>query len=91
MFPLMSHGSIQVTGRNIWIFALIDSEPRMQTKPVVFYLFMTYSVIEIFRLRQLIFLVKNRRQTDQVPLLFRYPYYLLSINGHSFGLLTWFR
>lgn len=27
----------------------------------------------------------------QVPLLFRYPYYLLSINGHSFGLLTWFR
>jgi len=61
--------AIQVTGRNIWIFALIDSEPRMQTKPVVFYLFMTYSVIEIFR----------------------YPYYLLSINGHSFGLLTWFR
>ena len=38
-----------MTGRNIWLFALIDSEPRMQTKPVVFYLFMTYSVIEVFR------------------------------------------
>jgi len=41
--------TIQVTGRCIWIFCLIDSEPRMQSKPVVFYLFMTYSVIEIFR------------------------------------------
>jgi len=61
--------ALQVTGRNIWIFALIDSEPRMQTKPVVFYLFMTYSIIEIFR----------------------YPYYLLSIYGHSLGLLTWMR
>ena len=38
-----------MTGRNIWLFALIDSEARMQTKPVVFYLFMTYSVIEVFR------------------------------------------
>ena len=58
MFLLIAR--FQVTGRNIWIFALIDSEPRMQTKPVVFYLFMTYSVIEIFRLLQLIFLLKNR-------------------------------
>jgi len=40
---------IQVVGRNIWLFALIDSEPRMQNKPVVFYLFMTYSTIEIVR------------------------------------------
>jgi len=40
---------IQVTGRCIWIFCLIDSEPRMHSKPVVFYLFMTYSTIEIFR------------------------------------------
>ena len=47
---LGSSGPLQVTGRNIWIFALIDSEPRMQTKPVVFYLFMTYAIIEIFRL-----------------------------------------
>ena len=50
---IQNFGSLlfQVTGRNIWIFALIDSEPRMQTKPVVFYLFMTYSIIEIFRFR----------------------------------------
>jgi len=40
---------IQVCGRNIWLLALIDSEPRMQTKPVVFYLFMTYASVEIIR------------------------------------------
>jgi len=39
----------QVTGRNIWILLLIGGEERMQTKPVVFYLFMTYSVIELVR------------------------------------------
>ena len=56
-----------MTGRNIWIFALIDSEPRMQTKPVVFYLFMTYSIIEIFRLleRKRIIMMCS----SQVPLL----------------------
>ena len=41
--------SLQVTGRNIWLLVLIDSEERMQSKPVVFYLFMTYAIIEIFR------------------------------------------
>jgi len=40
---------LQVTGRNIWILLLIGGEERMQTKPVVFYLFMTYSVIELVR------------------------------------------
>lgn len=41
--------SLQVTTRNIWLLVLIESEERMQSKPVVFYLFMTYAVIEIFR------------------------------------------
>merc|ERR1719400_284581 len=41
--------TIQVVGRNIWILALISGEERMQSKPVVFYLFMTYATIEIVR------------------------------------------
>ena len=38
-----------VGGRNFVIFALIESEPRMQEKPVVFYLMMVYSALEIIR------------------------------------------
>jgi len=41
--------TIQVVGRNIWILCLIDGEERMQSKPVVFYLFATYSAIEVIR------------------------------------------
>ncbi|XP_075222210.1 3-hydroxyacyl-CoA dehydratase 2 isoform X2 [Lycorma delicatula] len=40
---------LQVGGRAIILFAMIDAEPRMQTKPVVFYLFLTWSIIEIVR------------------------------------------
>jgi len=40
---------IQVTGRNIWLLCLIDGEERMQSKPVVFYLFVTYATIELVR------------------------------------------
>ena len=36
-------------GRNVFLFLLIDSEPRMQDKPVVFYLLATYSCIELVR------------------------------------------
>lgn len=39
----------QVGGRAIILFAMIDSEPRMQTKPVVFYLFLTWSIVEVVR------------------------------------------
>lgn len=40
---------LQVTGRAIVLFAMIEAEPRMQTKPVVFYLFIIWSSIEIVR------------------------------------------
>lgn len=40
---------IQVGGRNAIIFLLIEAEPRMQEKPVVFYIFIVYSIIELFR------------------------------------------
>jgi len=41
--------TIQVGGRLIWLFVMIDSEPRMQEKPVVFYLLLVYASIEIVR------------------------------------------
>ncbi|CAH2243559.1 jg1606 [Pararge aegeria aegeria] len=40
---------LQISGRAFILFAMIESEPRMQTKPVVFYLFLLWSLIEVFR------------------------------------------
>lgn len=40
---------LQVGGRGFVLFFMIDAEPRMQTKPVVFYLFLIWSIIEIVR------------------------------------------
>ena len=40
---------ILVGGRNFVIFVLIESEPRMHEKPVVFYLMMVYGALEIIR------------------------------------------
>ena len=40
---------LQVFGRNFVILALIESEERIQEKPVVFYLFFIYSIIELVR------------------------------------------
>lgn len=40
---------MQVTGRAFVLFAMIDNEPRMMTKPVVFYLFIIWAIIEIVR------------------------------------------
>lgn len=40
---------LQVSGRGFVLFCMIDGEPRMQTKPVVFYLFLVWCTIEIVR------------------------------------------
>ncbi|XP_046746680.1 very-long-chain (3R)-3-hydroxyacyl-CoA dehydratase isoform X2 [Diprion similis] len=40
---------LQVGARAIILFCMIESEPRMQTKPVVFYLFVVWSSVEIVR------------------------------------------
>lgn len=45
--PLMPF--LQVTGRNFILFVMINAEERMQTKPVIFYLFMIWSSIELVR------------------------------------------
>lgn len=39
----------QVSGRAIILFCMIESELRMQTKPVVFYVFLVWSTVEIVR------------------------------------------
>ena len=40
---------IQVSGRNFVLFAMIDAEERMQTKPVIFFLFLMWSSVELIR------------------------------------------
>ncbi|KAK3930700.1 Very-long-chain (3R)-3-hydroxyacyl-CoA dehydratase 3 [Frankliniella fusca] len=40
---------IQTLGRAFILFCMIDAEPRMHSKPVVFYLFMIWSSIELIR------------------------------------------
>lgn len=40
---------LQTGGRAFVLFFMIDAEPRMQTKPVVFYLFLVWSTVEIIR------------------------------------------
>ncbi|CRL02072.1 CLUMA_CG015096, isoform A [Clunio marinus] len=40
---------VQISGRAFILFAMIEHEPRMMTKPVVFYLFIIWGVIEIVR------------------------------------------
>lgn len=56
MHPLFNYtkGSVlmpflQVTGRNFVLFIMIENEEHMQTKPVIFYLFIVWSIIEIVR------------------------------------------
>lgn len=40
---------MQVCGRNIILFGLINAEERLQTKPVIFYLFLVWAAIEVVR------------------------------------------
>lgn len=40
---------LQVTGRNFILFCMIDAENRIQTKPVIFLLFLCWSLIECVR------------------------------------------
>lgn len=40
---------VQVMGRNFIIFAMIEGEPRIQTKPVIFYLYIVWSSVEVIR------------------------------------------
>ncbi|XP_059056132.1 very-long-chain (3R)-3-hydroxyacyl-CoA dehydratase isoform X2 [Achroia grisella] len=40
---------VQVMGRNFVIFAMIEGEPRIQTKPVIFYLYIVWSAVEVIR------------------------------------------
>jgi hypothetical protein len=41
--------TVQVGGRSIILFCLIEAESRIQDKPVIFYLILCWSIIELFR------------------------------------------
>jgi len=53
---------IQVSGRNIFLWILIGNEERMQSQNFVFYLFMTYSSIEVFRYPYYILSICDKNQ-----------------------------
>lgn len=40
---------LQIAGRAFILFLMLDNEPRIQKMPVTFYLFLTWSAIEIIR------------------------------------------
>lgn len=50
---------MQVTGRNFVLFVMIEAEERMQTKPAVFYVFIIWSLIEVFRYVCIIFCIHH--------------------------------
>ncbi|CAD6996939.1 unnamed protein product [Ceratitis capitata] len=39
----------QVSGRNFILFFMVEMEERMQTKPVIFYVFVIWSIVEVIR------------------------------------------
>ncbi|XP_077515947.1 3-hydroxyacyl-CoA dehydratase 2 [Amblyomma americanum] len=43
------HPLVLVGGRMFMVFTMIDAEPRMHAKPVVFYLFAVYTLVELCR------------------------------------------
>lgn len=47
---------LQIGGRLFVLIVMLEFEPRLQTMPVVFYLFMTWAAIEIIRY---VFLLSN--------------------------------
>lgn len=40
---------LQISGRNFVLFVMIEAEERMQTKPVIFYLVLMWTAIELIR------------------------------------------
>lgn len=89
MHPLFGYTSggalvpfLQVTARNFVLFVMIDAEERMHAKPVVFYLFVVWSLIEVVRYPYYMSALVNReiglltwlRYTIWIPL---YPFGIL--------------
>lgn len=81
--------TVQVGGRSIILFCLIEAEDRIQDKPVIFYLILCWSVIELFR-----YSVVNMLLYMQPILKYdlrRYPYYMTRVYNKDFGIITWLR
>lgn len=45
----LMEATVQVAGRAIILFAMIEAEPRIQEKPVILYLILCWSALEIVR------------------------------------------
>nr|CAD7428231.1 unnamed protein product [Timema monikensis] len=56
---------LQVLGRSIILFCMIDAEPRMHTKPVIFYLFLIWSIVEF--VRNIPYFEETQRFTVSLP------------------------
>ena len=83
--------SVQVLGRNFILFGLILQEPRLQERPVVFYLFLVWGAVELVRYPYYVLQSAGRevpvvtwlRYTAWIPL---YPLGILleGQSGHAF-------
>ncbi len=78
------------------LFAMIQAEPRMQTKPIVFYLFVVWSSIEVARFEYYVqFNIYSIYYWTWFEIrffgCFRYPYYMLRTYNCDIGLITWLR
>ncbi|KAG8222180.1 hypothetical protein J437_LFUL001272 [Ladona fulva] len=85
---------VQVGGRGIVLFCLIEMEPRMHTKPVIFYLFFIWSLVEIFRLKLELKPVRSFLGFPAkllLPCWLMYPYYVTQVYNYEIGFLTWLR
>ena len=80
---------VQVLGRNFILFGLILQEPRLQERPVVFYLFLVWGSVELLRYPyyalqsagQDVTMVTWLRYTAWIPL---YPLGMLLEGQHGF-------
>ncbi|XP_060804456.1 very-long-chain (3R)-3-hydroxyacyl-CoA dehydratase isoform X2 [Amyelois transitella] len=80
----------QLIGRIFVLFVMIECEPRMQAKPVVFYLFVVWSTIEI--VRHLFYFTQLLNKEYPLLTWIRYtawiPLYPMGISGEAYVMIT---
>ncbi|XP_053612030.1 very-long-chain (3R)-3-hydroxyacyl-CoA dehydratase isoform X2 [Plodia interpunctella] len=80
----------QLVGRIFVTFVMLGCEPRMQTKPVVCYLFVVWSIIEI--VRHAFYFTQLRNKEYPILTWLRYtawiPLYPMGISGEAFVMIS---
>lgn len=79
---------MQIFGRALILFVMLEHEPRIQVMPVVFYLFVVWSAIEVIRY---IYLSIKLFFLNYLLIFYRYPFYISHLYKKNIGLLTWLR